>query len=426
MEWLSSVGITLTFWCAALIYLIPLRRRPHFAWRVAAGLTVGSPAAVLLARQCIYSEETTVLMFLLFYVFAVAFLSGCAEIDLTAAVYCGVWVVVTQQLAIEMEGILLSLWQSGQGEDVVLKMLGMLLFYAVWYVLIGLTIARWMPEQGDYKIGPRQLISALVLLILFELLMWLLVTHNSSAYSVAGKMIIIFAQLYCVTILYMQSTLFKKSAMQQELQALNLLHGQQAEQYHITKENIDLINRKCHDLKHQVSAIRHMTEDEERDRYLKEIEGSIQIYSAIVQTGNEALDTLLTEKSLRCIERKITINCVVDGASLDFIAPVDLYTIFGNAIDNAIESVEQIKTADKRQIDVIVYRQQCFLLVNIINPLGREPRFEGEFPVTTKQDKDYHGYGLKSIQRTAKKYDGFVSISVEDGCFSLKILFPVR
>ena len=104
-----------------------------------------------------------------------------------------------------------------------------------------------------------------------------------------------------------------------------------------------LINHKCHDLKHQISAMRAITSPEEREKYLREVEDSVQIYDAIVQTGNEVLDTVLTEKSLFCAANNIKINCIVDGRQMDIFEPVDLYTIFGNALDNAIESVRQLE-----------------------------------------------------------------------------------
>ena len=75
---------------------------------------------------------------------------------------------------------------------------------------------------------------------------------------------------------------------------------------------------------------------------------------------------------------------------------------------------------------MMVYKRQKFLIIHIVNPMAGTPRFVGDLPVTTKKDKDYHGYGLKSIRRTVKKYDGFVSVGTEDGCFSLKMLIPVR
>ena len=116
---------------------------------------------------------------------------------------------------------------------------------------------------------------------------------------------------------------------------------------------------------------------------------------------------------------------MADGSQMDFINTVDLYAILGNALDNAIEAVEKFKHTEKRQIDVLIYRQQKFLVMNIINPLKGELIYEEELPVTTKEDRQYHGFGLKSMRYLVKKYDGFLTVGTEDGCFSLKILIPI-
>ena len=161
------------------------------------------------------------------------------------------------------------------------------------------------------------------------------------------------------------------------------------------------------------------------DKYLKEIENSVEIYEAIVKTGNELFDTILTEKSLYCRARQIQVSCVADGSQMDFIDTIDLYALLGNAMDNAIEAVEQFKDLQKRQIDVMIYRQQHFLVIHVMNPLPGDLIYEAGLPVTTKTDKDYHGFGMRSMDRIVKKYEGFLRVTEEDGCFSLKMLIPI-
>ena len=230
--------------------------------------------------------------------------------------------------------------------------------------------------------------------------------------------------MICIVILYLQNELFKKSDMKQELQLMNLLWKMEQEQYHLTKENIALINQKSHDLKHQIKALRKASK-EEYDKYLDEMEDSVRIYEAIVKTGNDVLDTILTEKSLYCKDREIQVSCVAEGKQMDFVNTIDLYAILGNALDNAIEAVEKFEEREKRQIDVLIYRKQNFLVINIMNPIPERLVYEEEIPVTTKGDRKFHGFGLRSIQYLVRKYDGVVNISEEDGCFSLKILMPI-
>ena len=99
--------------------------------------------------------------------------------------------------------------------------------------------------------------------------------------------------------------------------------------------------------------------------------------------------------------------------------------MFGNAIDNAIESVKQLENQEMRMIDVLVYVRKQFLIINIMNPLGRRLEFDGDLPVSTKARNGYHGFGLKSIRYTVEKYNGFMKIDTEENIFSLKILIPI-
>lgn len=287
------------------------------------------------------------------------------------------------------------------------------------------TVARTMPKGGSYDIGPRQMISALLMVLIIECLTFALFYGGGNFHLTMYYIAVLLAEFYCLTMLYMQTELFKKSALEKEFLTMNLLWQQQRDQYQLTRENIDLINRKCHDLKHQVQALRMMGNDDVREKYLKELEQSVQIYDAMVKTGNEALDTLLTEKSLYCEAHGIKISCVVDGKSLAFLDPVDLYAILGNALDNAVEGVSGFSDKTKRLIDLAVYTRNQFLVITVSNPVEGELQFLGGLPITTKKDKGYHGFGLRSIRHTVKQYGGHINVSVEHGTFLLKMIIPL-
>lgn len=206
---------------------------------------------------------------------------------------------------------------------------------------------------------------------------------------------------------------------------MNMLMKQQEEQYEITRDNIDMINQKCHDLKHQVRALRGLADDESKERYLKELEQSVEIYGAIVKTGNDVLDTILTEKSLSCQAKGIKINCIADGSKLEFVDPVDLYGILGNAVDNAMEAVEKISDARMRLIDIAIFTRDRFLVINITNPMTGQVKLKNGLPVSTKPHNGYHGYGLRSIRHSLGRYDGTMSVNVSDHTFELKMLLPL-
>ena len=228
-----------------------------------------------------------------------------------------------------------------------------------------------------------------------------------------------------VIILLLYHNLIVEVSARTEAELEQQILQMQYSNYQISQESIDLINQKYHDLKHQISALRYELNDEDKYGYLTQMEDEIRQYEAENKTGNKVLDTILTAKSLVCQNQGISMNVVADGTLLDFMSIMDLSALFGNALDNAIRGAASVADENERLIRVVICEQMGFALVRIENRYAGEVRFDGKDLITTKNNKDYHGYGVKSIRRTVEKYDGTVTIRTEDGWFLLSILFPV-
>ena len=228
-----------------------------------------------------------------------------------------------------------------------------------------------------------------------------------------------------VIILLLYHNLIVEVSARTEAELEQQILQMQYSNYQISQESIDLINQKYHDLKHQISALRYELNDEEKYGYLTQMEDEIRQYEAENKTGNKVLDTILTAKSLVCQNQGISMNVVADGTLLDFMSTMDLSALFGNALDNAIRGAASVADENERLIRVVICEQMGFVLVKIENRYAGEVRFDGKDLITTKNNKDYHGYGVKSIRKTVEKYDGTVTIRTEDGWFLLSFLFPV-
>ena len=195
-------------------------------------------------------------------------------------------------------------------------------------------------------------------------------------------------------------------------------------QFRESKENIELINRKYHDLKHQLQILRETENEAERTAYIDEIREGIEKYEAENKTGNTVLDTVLTSKQSRCLMEDITMTVVADGTLLDKLSVMDICTIFGNALDNAIEYEMKLDDAEKRLIHVTVSEKNNFVCILVENYYEGEAIRDGAFPETTKKNKQFHGYGLKSVKYTVEKYGGHLNTGVRDGWFRLEIIIP--
>ena len=117
---------------------------------------------------------------------------------------------------------------------------------------------------------------------------------------------------------------------------------------------------------------------------------------------------------------------MADGRGLAGMNPVDLYALVGNALDNAIESVQQLQDPAKRVIGVTLFRRDGLSVLRVENYCETPPLFRDGLPVTTKQDRTVHGFGMKSMRQTAEKYGGSLSVQVEDHVFVLCVVLPVQ
>ena len=224
----------------------------------------------------------------------------------------------------------------------------------------------------------------------------------------------------CMLALYQQFSLAKMHKMGDDLDTVNRMWEQSKKQYDFAKENMELINLKCHDLKHQVRTIGKV--NALSPVAVGEIEQVIGAYDSSVETGNDALNVILTEKSLYCGRHDVAFTCMADGKQLAFMSETDLYSLFGNVLDNAIEAVEKLDS-DRRAVGLTVKRNNGFVFVNVHNYYDGTLCYDGELPKSTKGGA-YHGFGMKSAKLLVEKYGGELKINAKDGVFNLDVVFP--
>ncbi len=228
----------------------------------------------------------------------------------------------------------------------------------------------------------------------------------------------------CVLILMILFDIFRLRRAEREQYVMLRLLRQEQDQHKLSKATVEIINRKCHDLRHQISALQNMSGEQQRES-IRELEQEVLIYDAFAKTGNPDLDIILAEKGLLAEKQGITIQCMADGQKLGFMRAEDIYSLMGNALDNAIEASAGEVVQENRVVEMNLFSRGSFLYIHIANPCSREPVFADGLPLTTKEDTDYHGYGMKSIRLIAEKYHGAVTAQWEEGVFSLDIILPV-
>lgn len=144
-----------------------------------------------------------------------------------------------------------------------------------------------------------------------------------------------------------------------------------------------------------------------------------------VETGNAVLDTILTQKNQYCLENDINFTVMANGQLLSKMSVMDISSLIGNALDNAIEYVERLKNKDQRLITLKLTNKGQMVILRIDIFFIDKLESLDDLPKTSKSDKENHGYGLKSIQYVAEKHNGNMSINVKDNWFTVNIMLPI-
>ena len=241
----------------------------------------------------------------------------------------------------------------------------------------------------------------------------------------ASVMYLILDIACCLCVLCLQAVRQDKFQLQQEKTQLEKMVCLQRQQYEITSTMIERINQHCHDIKHQLHCVENAMNNQVLKEYLETVTENVMIYDTATHTGNKALDVVLMEKGMMCREKHIQWFCMADGSKMDFMKPYDIYAIFGNLIDNAIEAVENFTEEEKRFIDVRVTMHSAMMMIEVENLYQGNINMINGFPMTNKKDSAMHGFGLRSVAHIAENYDGTFTVETENSVFRAKLMLPV-
>ncbi len=217
----------------------------------------------------------------------------------------------------------------------------------------------------------------------------------------------------------------KAKELEDEKATLVSLLELQAHQSETSKKEQEILNMKFHDMKHQINLLKEMN-GEEKNKTLNELEKVVDIYGDYAKTGNDALDIILTQKSLLCTKENITFTYIIDGSAFSFMSASDISSLFGNLIDNAIEAVSK-EEGDYRLIKISASIKNGFLSLIQENYVSEKVKFSSNgLPISAKENQIYHGYGTKSIKYIAQKYGGTFSFEQNGNRFKVSLLFPTK
>jgi hypothetical protein len=370
----------------------------------------------------VYMSAAVFLMF--------AFIYFSCDISVKDAGYCTIHAFVLAEFAASFEWqIHVFIWPASDA-PVFLSMLLLAVIYISIFVGAGLLIKHFVKRGVPLNVTGNQLFFATIIGIsvfaISNLSFMTTETPFSGHYNREIFNIRTITDLCGLILLGAYNLARNESRAKGELDTVQRILRSQYEQYQLSKDSLEHINRKHHDIKHQIAVLRAEEDSKRRADFLDKMEKEITIYEAQYKTGNSVIDTILSGKALYCANNDIVLTCVANGVLLDFMDVIDICTVIGNALDNAIEHVVCLADKEKRLIHVKIFSMKGLLIIRFENYMEGTLNYEGNLPLTTKTDSDYHGYGLKSVRFVAEKYKGTMSVVEKNSWFYLEIVIPLE
>lgn len=208
-----------------------------------------------------------------------------------------------------------------------------------------------------------------------------------------------------------------------ELRSIKQKEEIEKQYFDILEQNNKDLKIFTHDIKNHLEQISNLTDNTEISAYISKLYGTVNQYNNVALSGNKTLDVIINKYNTLCANKNIEVTFNVKTANLIDIDNTDLSTILNNALDNAVESAEQ--SFDKK-ISVDIYTKKSFEIIKIQNSCDRTPITANKKLLTSKKEKALHGFGIESITRTIKKYDGVLDWAYDNDnkIFELIIAIP--
>jgi sensor histidine kinase YesM len=251
----------------------------------------------------------------------------------------------------------------------------------------------------------------------------IITTSNLSQVLIVAAIIVIFG--INVLTFYLYDLLSASYAHKLESTLLEQEKEYYYNQCELMRESTDNLHSFKHDIKHHLTATNDyikQSKSEEASDYLVKLIGEVSVNTSYSTTGNTALDSIINYKLRDIKERGIALNADISFPAKINIEAKDIVTIVGNLLDNAINAVQRV---NEKELSLKIAFNKGMVTINIENTYDGKVKYENGEIVSLKKS-GHHGWGLKNIQKSLDKYNGFMDISHDDKVFSVDVLLYAK
>ena len=425
MNAISVMIVMAEFLLATALFSLSFERRKLFIVRVLISIGASLGFAYLLGQFLPNQSGFRFLNFFLQYVFCSASVFACFKISLIGSMFVAALGFATQHFAYNLAtfvGVWWSYYKSFQFSNYYTPaLLEGLTFKAPIYVAFYFFFAR---QISGTELKGRQRVEAMIISISIVLVCVGITRFARDNYRRNYRSVIaetLYAMVCCLAALFISLYLHKTYVLEMNENVLRHLLAEEKHQLELKKENAEYVHLKYHDLQKRLQKFDGKLTKEE----IGEIANAVAVYDSPFKTGNKTLDIILTSINQYCINKGISMTFLGEGAALGFLEEGEMYSIVENAFDNAIEAVSSLPS-DARQISATLHHSGDLVSFNVVNFFQGDLTFEHGIPKTSHIGEfGFHGYGMASMKRIAEKYQGGLSVDVQDKIFSLTV-FLIR
>ena len=424
---------------AEFLFCKNLKRRSNFVLRLILSFLLS--IIVTIFFPLIYSNPYYIsLMFIVIFISTLIGMYICFNESFWNVLFCGIAAYTVQHIAYTVYSIIVEIFYLDQildylisnnpyvgvdkvgGYSIVTAIAYFTIYFCVYWIFY-FTFASKIKKNSNLHIKNVSFIILSGVVIMVDVIFNMITVFNNDKNLTSYYLESLYNLISCFIAIELQFSQFSQKKIENELQSYKVLWSERNNQYEISKKTIDIINIKCHDLKHQIHNLKGFNQIDENN--LKEIDKTLKIYDSSFKTGNKALDVILTEKSLLGTQKNINFNIIADGKCLSFINPPDIYSLFGNAIENAIEALSNVEE-DKKTISLMIKQVNKIVIIHLENYYQGDIKIENGLPKTKKDDENYHGFGMLSMKEIVEKYHGNLTFEIDNNIFKLNIIFPLN
>ena len=419
-ELLIYVPFYMEFFLIVFLLLAHYGKKPHFRAKIAAILSGGVlwqlPLCALIYIPTDGAAEIAFGVFkFVLCILPVYFLYFAFKVKFQRMTYLGILAMLLQRWSSVFAGVVAG-FTPLEGEFLFERAVSWLSF-ALMLVIVWFSYIRRVNGDEDLAIDGITITLFIFLAMAFELI--LVVARNYLSGNIWSLILSLAELAFIVFMLYQSVRIAALNRERLERSVSDALLEKERRQYEALKQNMENMRSQMHDLKYILRAARDGATDAETEQRLEHI---VNFYESAYNTGNPELDIILSDAAKMLEAKDIRFECCTENCMTGFIKSFDLYSLLGNAFDNAAEYLCGVEK-EKRYVSCVIRGQGGFIYIEVSNYYSGSEAYVG-MP-TTKADAAAHGFGIKNMRRIAEKYGGELSVRAEGGAFYVSALLPV-